>query len=327
MPATKYATSPSNRQRLVPQAGLIAALVTILSVAHAQETSDNAVRTRIDATRRAMRDAALQQRQQPDPALGEGVTTDFNCPTHPFRYLRDEVAYTPPPNLPMDILGCRVTVTAALGFWDHSGNDVNSPMVLRGRILRSDDQGQTWHASDRGLPAPRFIDQSANGAIAAEWPVVQDMVVSKQDPNIMYIGTKLIQSVPTTPQVGNGLFKSVDGGRSWTAINSGLPRQGESRATVWDTSDLLLHPRDHRHVLVVLAETSSHPGAMHLYRSTDGGSRWSQVQFGNLPNTDIQRILLLSESEQLQASLVTQDNSVYRYESRDFGLTWTVLTN
>lgn len=323
MDSTRHSTSPRNRRLLASLIGLVAALPTFPSFGHAQESSSEEVRSQIDARRRAMREAASQASQQPASLLAEEETIDFACPRRVGSFLRDEISYTPTPRLPFDEFGCRATVNATAGFWERSGSGANDPPALRGRIIRTDDRGITWLASDSGLPAPRFIAQSANGPIAAEWPVVQDMTISVQDPNIIYVGTRVVQSVPVTPQVGNGLFKSINGGQSWTAINSGLPRQGDSPATVWDTSHLLLHPHNDQHVLAVLADTST----MQLYATTDGGLNWNHVQLGDLPSSEIQRLFLLGGTEPTRASVLMKDKSKHECESLDFGLTWTVVSN
>src|SRR5262245_22656829 len=68
-------------------------------------------------------------------------------------------------------------------------------------VVRSEDGGAHWSDASAGLPVDR----------------VQTIAVDASDPRTLYAGTL------TPPGVASdGIFKSTDGGQTWTAINEGL---------------------------------------------------------------------------------------------------------
>ena len=80
------------------------------------------------------------------------------------------------------------TVFVALNNW-HLGD-------YKPYLVRSNDRGRTWTNISGNLPAKHDV-----------WSVVQDHV----NANLLFAGTEF------------GVFVSVDGGTSWTALKGGLP--------------------------------------------------------------------------------------------------------
>jgi len=70
-----------------------------------------------------------------------------------------------------------------------------------GGVWRSTDYGSTWH--------PIFDDQPT-GSIGA-------IAVAPSDPNIIYVGSGAGIIRPDLA-VGDGVYKSTDGGRTWTHL-------------------------------------------------------------------------------------------------------------
>ncbi|PPK85650.1 photosystem II stability/assembly factor-like uncharacterized protein [Neolewinella xylanilytica] len=123
-----------------------------------------------------------------------------------------------------------------------------------GGIFRSDDAGQSWRNISDG--------QLNTGSIGA-------LVIAPSDPNVIYAGTgeHAVRGVMTS--AGDGVYKSVDGGDTWTHI--GLE---DSR----HISEIIVHPSDPDHLYVAVQ------GAVHgdsevrgIYRSTDGGANWEKL--------------------------------------------------
>lgn len=83
------------------------------------------------------------------------------------------------------------------------------------------------------------------------------LAVNPTNSNILYVGTS-----------GGGVFKSTDGGITWTAINDGLPDP-----TVRNFSILVIDPLNPN----VLYTAS---GTDRLYKSIDGGIRWTDTSAG-----------------------------------------------
>src|ERR1022692_4611347 len=71
--------------------------------------------------------------------------------------------------------------------------------VNNGGVWKTDDAGRTWN--------PIFDDQPT-GSIGA-------IAVAPSNPNILYVGSG--EGLPQRPDlsVGDGMYKSVDGGRTW----------------------------------------------------------------------------------------------------------------
>jgi photosystem II stability/assembly factor-like uncharacterized protein len=126
--------------------------------------------------------------------------------------------------------------------------------AVDGGVWKTDDAGRTWN--------PIFDDQPSQsiGAIA----------VAPSDPNIVYVGSGEGLHRPDL-SVGDGIYRSTDGGRTWTHL--GLRDGQQIPALAVDP----LNPSR------VFAAVLGHPYGSNpergIYRSLDGGSTWEQVLF------------------------------------------------
>ncbi len=126
--------------------------------------------------------------------------------------------------------------------------------VCDGGVWRSRDYGRTW--------TPIFDDQPTQsiGAIA----------VAPSDPRTIYVASGEGLQRPDL-SVGNGIYKSTDGGATWS--HSGLEDGQQIPALAVDP-----HDPDR-----VFAAVLGHPYGPNeergLYRSTDGGATWEKVLF------------------------------------------------
>ncbi|MFC1565107.1 WD40/YVTN/BNR-like repeat-containing protein [candidate division KSB1 bacterium] len=125
--------------------------------------------------------------------------------------------------------------------------------------------GGVWKTTNGGNEwFPVFDDQSISsvGAIA----------VAESDPNVVYVGTG--ERCPRgNISHGDGIYKSVDAGKSWK--NIGLV---ESRYV----GKILVHPRDENLVYVAaLGHLYAPPGEFRgdngVFRSKDGGMTWDKI--------------------------------------------------
>lgn len=73
--------------------------------------------------------------------------------------------------------------------------------VNNGGVWKTDDYGRTWRP---------IFDQTSTGSIG-------DIAVSPSNPNIIYVGTGEGLHRPDL-SVGDGMFKSTDGGKNWIPI-------------------------------------------------------------------------------------------------------------
>src|SRR5688500_6873368 len=93
---------------------------------------------------------------------------------------------------------------------------------------------------------------------------VRRLHADTMNPGVLYAGA---QGVPASGVGRTALFKSLDAGRSWFALERGLPGGFVPTA-------LAISPADGRLVLA--------GGAEGLFRSTDGGAAWNAVS-GRFP--------------------------------------------
>jgi len=127
---------------------------------------------------------------------------------------------------------------------------VTNPWSRKGRIhvYRTTDGGETWQdvgfpVPSNPLPSPGFADGSAAGVTADP---VRDEVA--------YVTTN-----------GYGIFKTVNGGKTWEAVNEGLPTP-----YVKGPRSLLIHPKT-PDVLWVSTQKGG------VYKSVNGAKSWRPV--------------------------------------------------
>ncbi len=128
--------------------------------------------------------------------------------------------------------------------------------VNDGGVWKTDDYGRTW--------TPIF-DAAPTGSVG-------DVGVSWSDPDILYVGTGEGLHRPDLG-VGDGIFKSVDGGKTWA--NAGLH-------DVQQVGRLIVHPTNPDIVFVAGLGHPYGPNAERgVFRTTDGGRTWQKVLFVN----------------------------------------------
>jgi photosystem II stability/assembly factor-like uncharacterized protein len=136
---------------------------------------------------------------------------------------------------------------------------------VNGGVFRSDDAGRTWQ--------PIFDDQptASVGAIA----------VAVSNPNVIYVGSGEGLHRPDL-SVGNGLYKSIDAGKTWTHL--GL-RDGQQIAQI------AVDPRNPDHLLVAVAGHPYGPNEERgIFLSTDGGKNFRKTLYKdeNTGGNDVQ---------------------------------------
>ncbi|MFL6591847.1 MAG: WD40/YVTN/BNR-like repeat-containing protein [Luteimonas sp.] len=122
-----------------------------------------------------------------------------------------------------------------------------------GGVWKTVDAGRTWQ--------PIFDEGPASiGALA----------VAPSDPKVLYVGTGQV-TTRYDVAAGEGMFKSSDGGATWSAIGLDKTRHIGS---IW------VDPNDARHVLVAaLGHVFGANEDRGVYRSNDGGAHWTRTLF------------------------------------------------
>jgi photosystem II stability/assembly factor-like uncharacterized protein len=122
--------------------------------------------------------------------------------------------------------------------------------------------GGVWKTTDGAMTWVPVTDSTRMaGSIGA-------VAVAPSDPNVVYVGTG--ESPPRgNVSPGNGLYRSTDAGKTWTAI--GLGDAGQ-------IAHIHVHPHDPDHVLVAVLGHIFGPSEQRgVFRSHDGGKTWQRV--------------------------------------------------
>jgi len=121
--------------------------------------------------------------------------------------------------------------------------------------------GGVWKTTDAGLVWTPIFDGQPIASIGA-------IAVAPSDRNVIYVGTGE-SDIRSDMSSGNGVYKSVDGGRTWTHLGLDDTRQ---------ISRIVVDPRDARTVYVGALGYAYGPNAERgVYKSSDGGAHWAKV--------------------------------------------------
>ncbi len=181
-----------------------------------------------------------------------------------------------------------------------------------GGVFKSTDNGASW--------TPIFDEQGT--------PSIGALAINPDDPQILYVGTgEANGSGDSYP--GTGIYKSTDGGSSWSHI--GLEDS-------YHIGRIALHPKDPEIVFVAacgkLFGTNPERG---IYKSTDGGTTWEQKLFISDSTAAIDVALDPTDLNTIYAAMWERLRAPDRrkvggwtsgiYKSTDGGNSWYQLTN
>ncbi|MFT4768545.1 MAG: photosystem II stability/assembly factor-like uncharacterized protein [Glaciecola sp.] len=122
--------------------------------------------------------------------------------------------------------------------------------------------GGVWKTTDYGTSWNNISD----GYFAS--PSIGDIAASQTDPNLLYVGTGS-EGLRSNVIPGKGMYKSVDGGSSWTHI--GLKDSGHIGAVEID-------PTNNNVVWVAaIGQAFSDNPERGVYKTINGGESWEQV--------------------------------------------------
>lgn len=188
--------------------------------------------------------------------------------------------------------------------------------AVNGGIFKTTDTGRTW--------TPIFDDQpsASIGALA----------VAPSAPDTIYAGSGEGRQRPDLA-VGDGIYKSTDGGAHWTHLGLRDGRQ---------IPKIVVDPRDpNRLYVAVLGHPYGANAERGVYRSTDGGTTFQQVLFTDENTGAFDLALDPADARTLYATLwaarqtpwETTDGGSMKgligtsglYKSTDGGSTWTRL--
>ncbi len=180
-----------------------------------------------------------------------------------------------------------------------------------GGVWRTDDGGSTWR---------NISDGYFGGSVGA-------IEIAPSDPNVLYVGGGEV-TVRGNVSHGEGMWKSLDGGKSWKHIgledSRHIPR-------------IRVHPRDPDTVYVAALGHLYGPNQQRgVFRSTDGGKNWERVLFVSADAGAVDLVIDPGNPRVLYASIWQVKRTPWSLESggidsglwksTDGGDTWTNLS-
>jgi photosystem II stability/assembly factor-like uncharacterized protein len=136
--------------------------------------------------------------------------------------------------------------------------------AVNGGVWKTTDFGNTWN--------PIFDDQPT-GSVGA-------LAVAPSDPNIIYVGSGEGLQRPDLA-TGDGIYKSTDGGKTWTHLGTYGHRFGDlNLREAQQIAAIIVDPKDANRVFVA---AQGHPYGPNpergVFRSTDGGQTFQRVLY------------------------------------------------
>jgi photosystem II stability/assembly factor-like uncharacterized protein len=183
------------------------------------------------------------------------------------------------------------------------------------------DDGGVWRSTDYGSNWEPLFDGESTGSIGA-------IAVAPSDPKLIYVGTGAGIIRPDLA-IGNGVYKSADGGKSWTHL--GLS----------DTQMIAMMDVDPRNPNRVFVAALGHPYGPNaergVFRSTDGGRTFQKVLYKDEYTSASDVRIDPSDPNVVYAALWQQQQAFYEgggfggpsggiFKSTDGGTTWKQLT-
>jgi len=176
-----------------------------------------------------------------------------------------------------------------------------APNAERG-VYRTKDGGASWEQV-------LFISEKTGFA---------DLVFHPANPDVIYAGAWRAERKPWTIISGdeqeNGIYKTMDGGDTWTKLSDGLP-------AFCGKIDLAVSPAE-PDLVVALVEAPGADGG--LYRSDDAGATWEQVT--EEPDLLVRPFYFLNVDLDPTNADVVYVNTLRFHKSTDGGKEWKMIS-
>ena len=160
-----------------------------------------------------------------------------------------------------------------------------APSTFVSTMFKSTDAGASFVGAGVGLPDALY----------------SSIVVDPKNSNVVYASGEADTNLSPNPQ---GIFKSTDGGKSWTKIDNGL--------TSLDVTQVAIDPVHSNNVYAIAGSF--------MFKSTDGGTHWSPMGAG-LPSGFGNLAIAPSNPNIIYAV----NGATQVYKSTDAGATWNTV--
>ena len=189
-------------------------------------------------------------------------------------------------------------------IWVGTGENNNQRSVAYGDgVYKSLDGGKTW--KNMGLKSSEHIGK---------------IIVHPEDSNIIFVAA----IGPLWRKGGErGLYKSIDGGKSWNAILTVDEHTGVNDVVMDPRNPDVLYASTFQRRRHVYTYVGGGPGSG-MHKSTDGGNTWEKINTG-LPKTELGRIGLAispANPEIIYAIVEAADDKSGFYASTNRGASW-----
>ncbi len=181
-----------------------------------------------------------------------------------------------------------------------------------GGIFKSADWGKSW--------VPVFDNAGSSLSIG-------DIAICETNPDIIWAGTGEASGEQAAASVGDGVYKSTDGGKTWQCMGLKKTRH---------ISKIQISPLNPE--VVFVAATGARWGNNEdrgIYRTDDGGRNWTKVLYIN-DYTGMSDLVIFPDGKTLLASAWQQYRNAWAhiqrgpssglYRSEDGGTTWEKVT-
>jgi photosystem II stability/assembly factor-like uncharacterized protein len=184
--------------------------------------------------------------------------------------------------------------------------------------------GGLWKTVNNGISFTSVFDNQPDFALGS-------VALAQSRPDVVYAGTGESNNSRSS-YGGNGVYKSVDGGKTWT--KSGLPNAGR-------VGRIVVHPKNPDVVFVAASgHLYSESPDRGVYRSTDGGRTWTKTLDHKVDGREIGAIDIAMDPSNPNILYASTYDKVRRpwtfgeggpgsalFKSTDGGATWRQLTN
>lgn len=151
----------------------------------------------------------------------------------------------------------------SIGSTRHSGRFVDFAVYEKNpaTFYAALASGGLWKTVNNGISFIPVFDEA--GAIS-----IGDIAMDQKNPEVIWVGTGEANN-SRTAYYGDGIYKSTDGGKTWT--NLGLKNSHH-------VGRIIIHPKN-SNIVWVAAEGPlySRKGDKGVFKTTDGGKSWKQV--------------------------------------------------